>query len=119
MDGMDISPCPVGTSTYTRCLESRSTASTPGDLKRMREDDPTLDWEAEQLMPPSKQPTRMAVTPTASPRESPVPCTNERHSISAYADCHTPLAAMPADSMDQAQEMGVRWAMHQRLGPRR
>ena len=112
---MDISPAPAGFG--SRVCDSASTASTPGEQqlrdKRMRDDDITLYME-----PPSKQPMVMA-TPTASPaaRSPLLRGTDERHALPASA-CHTPLAAMPSESAQQAWEMGIRWASHQRLGSR-
>ena len=77
-------------------------------MKRMR-DDEYLRYLDE---PPLKQQSSSEML--ASPHSP-----THTSSSNVGAMCLTPMAGFGADEATQALEMGVRWAVHQRQGPRR
>ena len=99
---MGVSPCappPLG-----RC---DSQGNTPMSHKRMRD-------EVDKIL---ADPPLLSKQKTLSPPRSPIRGGGEAPSGSNM--CVTPMAGFVADCETQAQQIGVRWAIHQRQGPRR
>lgn len=115
---MDVSPYPApsfGRTPQSSCSHS----ATPSSHKRLREED------IAQLMaePPLKQ-----QEPWSSPKRNSM-SSDDGHGAgapnapgsggpSSSAMCVTPIAGFTTNSATAALEMGVRWAVHQRQGPR-
>ena len=105
---MDVSPYP-GPSFGRSPRSAPSHTATPSSHKRMREDDAISYLHTE---PPPKQQEPM------SPKSASGANAGNGEGSCSSAMCVTPMAGFAADSATQALEVGVRWAVHQRQGPR-
>ncbi len=115
---MDVSPYPVPALGRTP-LGATSHNATPSSHKRLREE----DIQALLAEPPLKQ-----QEPWSSPKRSGAHgCPEDREGgrgssgsgePSTSAMCVTPIAGFTTNSATAALELGVRWAVHQRQGPR-
>lgn len=117
---MDVSPYPAPAIQRTP-LSATSHNSTPSSHKRLREEDikallaePPLRQQQETWSPPK----RSSVNASAGGRDGIGGASGSGDPSTSSAMCVTPIAGFTNSSATAAIELGVRWAVHQRQGPR-